>query len=65
MTKSEVAYGWIHLTGDALVMGSIIVLVHKGIMVIIAIILLGVRGDTCQMSSRNPSLLHLMESLRN
>ena len=62
MIQLEVADGWIHLTGEVVVMGSIPILDQIDNMVIIVIILIGgVRGDTFQMSSRKPSLLHSME----
>ena len=63
MTQLEVVDGWIHLKGEVVVMGSILVLVQTGIMAIIIIILTqGVTGGTFQMSLRKPKLLHLMES---
>lgn len=47
MTQPEMEGSWIHLKGEAMDMGFILVLVQIGIMVIITIILTrGVRGAT-------------------
>jgi len=63
MIWSKVAGGWIHLTGEVVVMGSILVLLQRDNMVIIVIILIGAMEiSSCQMSSRKTSLLHFMES---
>ena len=66
LKQSEMVGSWIHLTREAVLMGSILVLVQIGIMVIISITLIGgVGGDTCQMISRKKNLICLIESRRN
>lgn len=61
MTQSEMVDSWIHPIDEAVDMGFTLILVQTGIMDIIVIILIGgVIGDVCRMSSRNQSHLHLM-----
>ena len=62
MTQSKMEYSWIHLIDEEMDMGFHLVLVHIGIMVIIAIILTrGVTWDIFWMSLRKQRNLHLME----
>jgi len=63
MIQSEVVDGWIHLTGEVAIMGSILVLDQRDNIFIITIILTGgMRSNTFHMSSRKPSFLPLLES---
>lgn len=62
MIQSKVVDGWVHLTGEVVLMGSILVLVQRDIIVITTIVLIrGVRSSVFQRSSRKSTLLHLME----
>ena len=62
MTQSNMAGSWIHLIGGVITMGSILVLVHRGkIIIIVTIHRGGMRSSTFQRSSGKKSLLHLME----
>ena len=61
MTRSGMSGSWILRKGGVMDIGTILVMVLKGIMVIIVIILKGgVIGDIFRMSSRNKSHLHSM-----
>jgi len=63
ITRKNIGGSSISLIGEVMDIGSILVLVQTGIMVIITIMLTrGMIGDICEMSSRKPSHQHLMEN---
>ena len=62
MAQSKIIGSWIHLKGGVMTVDSILVLVQRDNVIITATIHIGeVRRSTCQRSSRNQSLLHLMD----
>ncbi len=66
MKQSKVADGWIHLTGEAMFMDSMLVPVMRDIIITISNILIGgVRSSTFQRILRKPSILILMGMRRN
>lgn len=62
MTRLEMAGSWIFQIREVMDIGTILVLVLIGTMIIIVIIFTGgVKSDICRMSLRNISHLLLME----
>ena len=61
MTQSDMEISWIIQIGEVMDIGTILLLVLSGIMVIIVIILIGgVIGDIFWMSSRKKRHIHSM-----